>query len=112
VPYKVLKKIGEVAYRLLLPPHGQLHPVFHVSQLKKHIGPRVVPSPDLPLVDTEGNIRVAPEAVLARRVVPRNNEPIVQWQIKWVNLLETTASWEDEAFIGKVFPSFHTQSRV
>jgi ribosomal protein L21E len=98
-PYRVLKRIGEVAYRLLLPPGTQLHPVFHVSQLKKHIGAKVVPSPNLPLVDGEGNIKVAPEVILARRVIPRNNEPVAQWQIKWVNLPAEAASWEDVTFI-------------
>jgi hypothetical protein len=108
-PYRVLKRIGEVAYRLLLPPGTQLHPVFHVSQLKKHIGAKVVPSPNLPLVDDEGNIRVAPELILARRVIPRNNEPMAQWQIKWVNLPEEAASWEDANFIQAVFPQFHSR---
>ena len=96
-----------MAYKLLLPEGSTLHPVFHVIQLKKHIGPRTVPTPDLPLIDANGNIKVAPEVVLERRLIPRNNEPVVQWLIQWMNVPVSEATWEDAAFISKVFPSFN-----
>jgi hypothetical protein len=99
--------VGSVSYKLLLPEGCLLYPTFHVSQLKKHIGRKVIPSPELPLVDAAGNVKVYPESILERRMIPRNNEPVVQWLIKWVNLPTTAATWEDAYFIQDVFPSFH-----
>jgi len=41
-PFKVLQKVGPVAYRLALPPALQgIHDVFHVSNLSRH-----TPDPD------------------------------------------------------------------
>ena len=38
-PFKVLKRVGEVAYELALPPGlSGVHPVFHVSMLKRYHG--------------------------------------------------------------------------
>ncbi|MCO5587003.1 hypothetical protein L7F22_040948 [Adiantum nelumboides] len=50
-PFKVLKKIGDVAYKLELLESSQVHPIFHVSKLKKSVhGLENVVSPDI-LVD-------------------------------------------------------------
>ena len=37
-PFEILERIGMVAYRLALPPNmSQVHPVFHISMLRKYI---------------------------------------------------------------------------
>ena len=35
-PYEVLERIGELAYRLKLPPNMRIHNVFHVDRLRSH----------------------------------------------------------------------------
>ena len=37
-PYPISERVGNVAYRVALPPNlSNLHDVFHVSQLRKYI---------------------------------------------------------------------------
>jgi hypothetical protein len=37
-PYQILRRIGNVAYKIALPPSlSNLHDVFHVSQLRKYV---------------------------------------------------------------------------
>jgi hypothetical protein len=37
-PYKIVDKVGSIAYRLQLPPSSSTHLVIHISQLKKAVG--------------------------------------------------------------------------
>lgn len=109
-PFQVLSKVGNVAYKLFLPADSQIHPVFHISQLKKHIGPTAVPCTDLPLIGPNGQIRTEPVLVLEIRQIPRNNVAVVQWLVQWENLPPEDASWEDADFIKHTFPGFFKQT--
>ena len=35
---KIFKRVEQVAYKLELPEHSKVHPVFHDSRLKKQLG--------------------------------------------------------------------------
>nr|GEX31103.1 peroxidase 64 [Tanacetum cinerariifolium] len=66
-PFEVLEKIGTVAYRLKLPNTASIHPVFHVSQLKKVVGDQVAET-DFPKELTEDmEMRVQPQEVLGNQ---------------------------------------------
>jgi hypothetical protein len=66
-PYTILKRVGQVAYQLAFPSHSKLHPVFHVSCLKKVIGTKCQTQTNLPELDEEGSIWLQPQAVLDQR---------------------------------------------
>ena len=37
-PFEILNGVGKVSYRLALPPQmSQVHPVFHISLLRKYV---------------------------------------------------------------------------
>jgi hypothetical protein len=99
-PYKVLAKIGEVAYKLGLPTSSSVHPVFHVSLLK------LAPSLKYPLSaavpDTEGGLQY-PEAILQRCLHQRHSGSVVQFLIKWSSLGTDLATWEDAEAIQQRF---------
>jgi hypothetical protein len=38
-PYRVIQKVGSIAYKLNPPPQAKIHHVIHVSQLKKQVPP-------------------------------------------------------------------------
>jgi hypothetical protein len=109
-PFKVVQTVGNRAYRLQLPEGTQIHDVFHVSQLKKHLGPLAVPNKHLPLVAPSGKLKLTPVAVLERRQVPRStgeyDVAVPQWLVQWQDMPAEEATWEDAEFIQRTFPEF------
>ncbi|XP_071906144.1 uncharacterized protein [Coffea arabica] len=91
-PFQVEEKVGSVAYKLKLPAGTRLHPVFHVSLFKKKIGPVQGSSTKLPEFDTQDQCPLQPEAILRRRVILRNGQPVIQFLIKWNQLEPEEAS--------------------
>lgn len=103
-PYKILDKFGPVAYKLQLPETSQIHPVFHVSQLKKLVG-NVTTTTQLPSVVYE-TLTKTPEAILERKMVQRRGQAATMVLVKWANQLEEEATWEYLYELQKKYPQF------
>ncbi|XP_070023213.1 uncharacterized protein [Nicotiana sylvestris] len=75
-PSKIIQRIGQVAYKLEMPPEVSLvHPVFHVSMLKKVVGdPSTIVPVETIEVNEELSYEEAPVAILDRQVQKLRNK--------------------------------------
>ena len=105
-PYKVLEKVGPVAYKLELPAGAKVHPVFHVSQLKKHVGVEGSQS-HLPLLDDTGSIIKEPISIIDRRLVKRHGKAVTEVLVQWRNTFPEDSTWENFQQLQQLYPSFH-----
>jgi hypothetical protein len=103
-PYRVLEKVGEVAYKLDLPAAAQVHPVFHVSQLKPFIPNHTPVFSDLPCSVDFATHNLLPVAVLDRRLVKKGHRAVPQVLVQWSGLPEDSATWEDFYVVKQRFP--------
>ena len=65
--YKVLVRIGEVAYKLQLADHAIIHLVFHITRLKRALGASDVSSDMPPQLTEDLKLCVEPEEMLGVR---------------------------------------------
>lgn len=100
-PYPIVAKVGTVAYKLRLPDSTAIHPVFHVSLLKK-VGPQTQVSPTIPPFSDELQW---PDKVLQTRMLNTPEGARSQLLVKWSAWPEELATWEDEELIKKRFPA-------
>ena len=103
-PFEILERIGEVAYRLALPPLlSGVHDVFHVSMLWKY-----EPEPSHMLdwtdleVDEDASYEERPVRVLDSRdqVLRVKSNPLVK--VLWKHLGVEEATWECELEVREI----------
>jgi hypothetical protein len=105
-PYKVLKCIGPIAYRLDLPPHSKIHIVFYVSCLKKKLGKQALPQQHLSNMTSTGEVRIQPATILDHRIVKRHNQAVVEVLIQWAHMPHKDDTCEPYETIKEGFPNF------
>ncbi|GJV16705.1 putative reverse transcriptase domain-containing protein [Tanacetum coccineum] len=107
-PFEILERVGEVSYRLALPPQlSHVHNVFHVSLLRgyKYHHLHVVSYP-FGQIREDLSYTEEPESILDRQVRVMRNKTIPFVKILWRNHPEREATWETEESIRTSYPHF------
>jgi len=73
-PHMVMQRVGHVAYKPKLPNEAIIHPVFHVSQIKKKLGKLIQVQHHVPTGSAEQILE--PESILERRMVNRGGRRV------------------------------------
>ena len=97
-PFKILERVGSVAYKLALPPSlSSVHDVFHVSMLRKYIADPTHVIDYKPLeIEENLSYQEKPIKILAREVKALRNRNIGFVQVLWRNHQIEEATWERE----------------
>ncbi|KAK8957341.1 hypothetical protein KSP39_PZI000693 [Platanthera zijinensis] len=111
-PYRIIKRVGPVAYTLALPEGSRIHPTFHVSVLKKKLGNAVHVNPILPEATSTGELRPLPEEVFMTKWSKRGTEYRPTILVKWKQLPATQNSWVDLLEFRERYPDFHLEDKV
>ncbi|XP_024965862.1 uncharacterized protein LOC112506067 [Cynara cardunculus var. scolymus] len=98
-PFKIVDRIGPVAYKLELSVSSKVHPVFHVSLLKKAVMSNAVEQNFPPELEINTADMLFPIAILAERMVGSHNDSVLQWLIQWKDRSMDEATWEDASVI-------------
>ena len=95
-PFKVLERVGTVAYQLALPPSlSGVHEVFHVPMLRKY-------TPDLThvvgwggiIVDTDETLEEGPARILDSRDKVLQSKTVRLVKVLWKHRGVEKATWE------------------
>ncbi|PNY02721.1 hypothetical protein L195_g026040, partial [Trifolium pratense] len=111
-PFEIVDRIGEVAYKLKLPDHSKIHPVFHASLLKKVIGNYHAQS-ELPKeLEITAEEDVYPEKILGSRVVMQNGVATHQSLVQWKHKSLDDVTWEENSFLKGQFPEVSLEDKA
>ncbi|XP_049343827.1 uncharacterized protein LOC125808122 [Solanum verrucosum] len=105
-PYKIIRRIGQVAYQLELPQElSAVHLVFHVSMLRKCVS-------DLSYITLIEDVQVTgdltyeevPIAILDRQVKKLRNKEMASVKVLWRNQQVEEVMWEGKEAMKSKYP--------
>jgi Chromo (CHRromatin Organisation MOdifier) domain len=105
-PYRIKRKVNELAYKLELPAHTRIHPVIsciHLEQYRNDPFQRNIPEPTPVVID--GQEEWVIEKLQRQRGSDANGEVLV----KWKGFKETDSTWEPRAKLREDVPEMLAQ---
>ncbi|XP_070008968.1 uncharacterized protein [Nicotiana sylvestris] len=111
-PYQIVQRIGRVAYKLDLPPELEaIHPVFHISMLRKFLGD---PSCISPIEDIEVSENLSyeeiPIAILDRQIRKLRTKEVASVKVLWRSNNVEEMTWEAEEDMKSRYPHLFESS--
>jgi hypothetical protein len=92
-PFKVIKRIGDLDFKLDLPHYLKLHPVFHVNRLAPYRDNGLDKPPPPDPVTVEGEEEYEVDKITDSRIFRCQ----LQYRVKWKGYEEGSDSWEPAA---------------
>jgi hypothetical protein len=105
-PFKILKKVGEVAYQLDLPKKARIHSMFHVSLLKKWAGKGTIPEPKIPILEPKMNSQPEPAEILDRKSQILRRKTREEVLLRWEGQPKKDVVWVEEEWLKGSYPHF------
>ncbi|GJY74685.1 putative reverse transcriptase domain-containing protein [Tanacetum coccineum] len=105
-PFKILDKVGTLAYRLELPTQlSRVHSTFHVSNLKKCFvdEPLAIPLDEIQ-IDDKLNFIEEPAEIMDREVKQLKQSRIPIMKVRWNSRRGPKFTWECEEQMKKKYP--------
>ncbi|KAL7106350.1 hypothetical protein ACP275_07G107500 [Erythranthe tilingii] len=111
-PFRIVERIGRVAYKLDLPSESRVHPVFHVSLLRRKLGDQLSAVATLPPYTVDGEPVLEPTQILESRAVAGNGGRVREVLVKWNSLPVEDATWEALEVLVEKFPHLNLEDKV
>ena len=110
-PYQILDRVEKVSCRLALPPQmSQVHPVFHISLLRKYVADltHVLPVQEVALKEDLSYVE-HPVAIIDRQSKMLRNKEVALVKVQWHGHGMEEYTWEREQAMKDEYPQLFLQ---